>query len=409
MMNMRRFVFAAVSAFLLAAAPLTAYADNDAATETSVSEEATEAATEKPSKKTTEDGFYNYGFDENGNVELYDFNMQGYLGEVVIPSEIEGKPVVYLGNACFLEAFNITSVVIPATVTDMGESVFFGCKSLEKISVEEGNSYFSVTEDGVLLGDDGKFFICYPPGKKDEFYTIPDGVDELAPGCFAYTQHLRGVDIPDTVGYIDNLAFSHSGIERISIPDSVVQIDDYSFAYCENLAEVDLGNGVESIYHAAFAFCPKLTEIEFPPSVTLIGQYAFCGTGMESVTIPATVTDINFCAFGYDEDLSPIGDFVIYGEPYSMAQTYCTANDSENDYQNNFTFVSLANPEATIASDPDSNSDSSDAEETPGEAASDNKLIVGLAVCGGIVLVLAAVLIVLLVKKPKTKKQGEKK
>jgi len=237
--------------------------------------------------------------------------------------------------------------------------VFFGCKSLEKISVEEGNSYFSVTEDGVLLGDDGKFFICYPPGKKDEFYTIPDGVDELAPGCFAYTQHLRGVDIPDTVGYIDNLAFSHSGIERISIPDSVVQIDDYSFAYCENLAEVDLGNGVESIYHAAFAFCPKLTEIEFPPSVTLIGQYAFCGTGMESVTIPATVTDINFCAFGYDEDLSPIGDFVIYGEPYSMAQTYCTANDSENDYQNNFTFVSLANPEATIASDPDSSSDSS--------------------------------------------------
>ncbi len=416
---MKKYIFAAAAAMLLAAMPLTAYAENDTteeitATETTASEETTqaetEASTENSEKLITEDGTYSYRLDENGNVKLLNFNVQGHMGEVVIPSEIDGKPVVFVGSKCFLNAFNITSVVIPATVEDMGGSVFFGCTSLEKFVVEEGNPYYSATEDGVLLGDDEKFLVCYPAGKKDEIYTIPDTVDELAPSSFAYTKHLKSVNIPDTVGYIDAWAFGYSGIERITIPGSVVQIDDYCFAYCDKLSDVTFENGVEKIYSAAFAFCSNLKEVEFPESVSLIGQYAFCGTGMESVTIPSTVTEIQFCAFGYDKDLSPISNFVIYGEPNSIAQSYCTTSDSENDYENHFTFVSLQDPEATVGKPdtPDADDDS-DTEETPDKTAPDNTLVIGLAVCGSVALVLAAVLIVLLVKKSKTKKKGEKK
>lgn len=408
-MKLKQYTAAIAAAMLLAAMPLTAYADNDttqASTEATASAETTEtqeATTEKPKKKTTEDGLYNYGYDENGNIRLLDFNMRGQQGEIVIPSEIEGKPVVYIGNACFLEIYGITSAVIPKTVTSVGESIFYGCTSLEKITVEEGNPYFTATEDGVLMGDNNKFLVCYPPGRKAESYTVPAGVDELAPGCFAYAKHLKTVTLPNTVGYIDNLAFSRSGIERIAIPDSVVQIDDYAFSYCDNLSEVNLGKGVESIYHAAFAFCPKLTEIKIPASVKLIGQYAFCGTGMKSVTIPPTVETINFCAFGYDEDLAPIRDFVIYGEPYSAAQMYCTASDTENEYENNFTFVNTQNPDSTVES-----TEPAPTEPQKGEGAGIAIMPVVLPVVGGILAIAAAVVAVIVGKKRQKKEQGEK-
>ncbi|MBQ9111695.1 MAG: leucine-rich repeat domain-containing protein [Oscillospiraceae bacterium] len=393
------------AAMLLAFAPVTAHAETEAVTEE------TQDTTEKSSKKTTEDGWFSYGFDEEGNVEIYDFNMHGYLGEVVVPSEIEGKPVVYLGNACFLEAFNLTSVVIPASVESMGESVFFGCSSLEKITVEEGNPYYTSTEDGILMGDDEKFLVCYPAGKPEESYTIPDTVDEIAAGCFAYAKNLKTVEIPDSVLYVDNWSFAYSKIESIALPDSVIEVDDYAFAYCENLSDVDLGNGIQSIANAGFAFCPSLKEITIPESLSYVGQYAFAATGMKSVTIPVTLANIDYCAFGYNEDLHAINDFVIYGVAGSAAQIYAEAVDEDNSYMNDFPFLEIEAEGASEAADPADSAaeqkETDSAEDPAAPAAKENNpLPIILGVCGGIIAVLAAVLIVLLVKKPAAKKEG---
>ena len=49
-----------------------------------------------------------------------------------------------------------------------------------------------------------------------------------------------------------------------------MQIDDYAFAYCENLHEVILNHGLESIYNAAFSVCPALTEIHLPDTLTYV-------------------------------------------------------------------------------------------------------------------------------------------
>lgn len=395
-LNMKAFIAAAV--FLLTALPMTVTADS--------STDDTNAA----AKKFTEDGMFTYGFNEEGNVELYDFVNDHQPGDVVVPSEVEGKPVVYIGNACFAEAKGITSVTIPASVTEMGDNVFFDCLSLEKFIVEEGNPYFSAGEDGVLMADDEQFLYCYPANREGSEYAIPDTVDELAPGCFAYAKNLAVVSIPDGVCYIDGWAFAYSALERITLPDSVIQLDDYAFAYCENLTDVRLGDGLEMIYNATFAFCPNLKEIEFPDSLVSIGQYAFAGTGLESVTLPASLEEISFCAFGYDENLYQINDFVIYGVPNSAAQLYCTANDSDNEYANDFVFISVEDPEASFAADTNSTADpaaDSEPEETiePTQAAVPEKqaspLTIVLIACGGVIIVLAAVLAVLLAKKPK--------
>lgn len=284
---------------------------------------------------------YKYEIDADGNVKLYDFlDGESFTGELVIPSEIEGHPVTYIGNGCFMSDMGITSVVIPKTVTDMGESVFFDCEQLDHFTVEDGNPFYTVN-DGVLMADGGKLLVAYPAAKEGESYTVPDGVEEIGGGAFGFAQHLREVVIPDGVLYIDNWAFGHAKIEKADIAGSVIQIDTYAFAYCNELSTLTLGNGINNIQHAAFAYDEKLTQVTLPSTLVYVGQYAFCGTGLSCITIPNSIEDISYCAFGYDADLNAINDFTIYGEPNTMAQMYATAVDADNDYENHFNFIAV--------------------------------------------------------------------
>ena len=309
--------------FLLTMLPISVYADEGAS---------------PPSGVATE---YQYGLDEEGNAELYDFLLSdSFHGELTIPTEIDGHPVDYVGNACYAEAKGITGVVIPAAITDMGDNVFFGCTSLDHFTVEAGNPYYSVN-DGVLMADSNSFLVAYPAGKSNASYMIPNGVNEIAPGAFGFAQNLKEVAVPAGVEYIDNWCFAYSQIEKVSIAGTVYQIDDYAFAYCDKLHDLTLSSGIEKIYHAAFAYDTALKQVTLPNTLTLIGQYAFCGTGLSCITIPNSLQEISHCAFGYDANMQPVEGFTICGEPYTMAQEYATTEDDENDYKNEFTFVAV--------------------------------------------------------------------
>lgn len=321
-------LFAMLTAALLLV-PVTAAAEEE---QSSSPEETTEA----------EELLYEYELDAEGNAQLNHFiPAETYEGALVIPSEIEGHPVDYIGNACFMNAKGITEITIPAGVTDMGSSVFFGCTALTAFHVEEGNPYYSVTSDGVLLADNGGMLTAYPAGKEDTTYEIPSSVDEIGPGAFGFTEHLTELEIPEGVQFIDNWAFGYSGLQKIVIAGSVQLIDTYAFAYSSNLNEVELKNGIQEISHAAFAGTSSLTQVTLPDSLTSIGQYAFCGTGMSCVTIPNSLEEISYCAFGYDSDYKSVPGFIIYGEPYTMAQHYATASDPDNNYENHFEFIAV--------------------------------------------------------------------
>ncbi|MDR0920423.1 MAG: leucine-rich repeat protein, partial [Oscillospiraceae bacterium] len=94
--------------------------------------------------------------------------------------------------------------------------------------------------------------LCYPEGKQDTEYIIPDGVNS-----------------------IDDWAFDHSDLTSITIPESVTSIGDAAFQSCENLTSISIPEGVTSIGTAMFNNCSSLTSITIPESVTSIGEDAF--------------------------------------------------------------------------------------------------------------------------------------
>ncbi len=245
--------------------------------------------------------------------ELDDGSLRitGYIDNLssvslIIPSEINGKQVTGIGGQAFegctglenitipdsvteigLEAFSgctsLTNITIPDSVTEIGSSAFSGCSSLTAIDVEVGNNNYT-SVNGVLFNKGKTELICYPAGKTDKSYNIPDSVTSIGYSAF--------IDC--------------TSITSITIPDSVTSIDS-----------------------SAFGGCSSLKSITIPNSVTSIGYYAFYGcTSLTSVTIPKSVTGIDDWAFGYyyDNDYKKINNFKIYCYSGTAGEQYAKGN-----------------------------------------------------------------------------------
>ncbi len=153
----------------------------------------------------------------------------------------------------------LTSVMIPESVTSIGEGAFYGCTS---ITSPLHNS---------------KIFAYLPQDYSGE-YAIPSGIQSIAGGAFVYCIGLTSVTIPNSVTSIGEWAFQNcSGLTLLTIPNSVTSIGDGAFLECSGLTSVTIPNSVTSIGAGAFQNCSGLTSVMIPESVTSIGVGAFQG------------------------------------------------------------------------------------------------------------------------------------
>ena len=174
------------------------------------------------------DGIFSYR-DVVGGVEIAGYN--GSAKSVTIPSQINGKAVVSIGNYAFQNK-QLTNVSIPNSVTTIGVEAF-----------------------------------------RDN--------------------QLTSVSIPNSVTTIWGYAFAYNQLTSLTLPNSVTTIGVNAFSY-NQLTNVTFGNNVQNIGPNAF-FNNQLTSVIIPNSVTSIEDLAFVNNEITSVTIGANVSlGINF-------------------------------------------------------------------------------------------------------------------
>ena len=129
--------------------------------------------------------------------------------------------------------------------------------------------------------------------------VIPDSVTNIGDYAFAFCRSLTDIVIPDSVTSIGNWAFWNCrSLTDIVIPDSVTSIGDNAFHFCSSLSNIAISDSVTSIGNNAFCDCRSLTDIVIPDSVTNIGDAAFCGCkSLRTIVIPDSVTSIGNNAF----------------------------------------------------------------------------------------------------------------
>ena len=155
--------------------------------------------------------------------------------------------------------------------------------------------------------------------------VIPDSVTVIGDEAFEGCRNLEDVTIGSGVTYMGDRAFNNcSKLKSVVIPDRVKAIGDEAFAYCEDLENATIGSGVTSIGEFAFGGCRNLESIVIPDSVESIGSQAFYNCRLRSVTIGFGVTHIGAFAFSrYDQNM------VMYCYENSAAHKYALENGIE--------------------------------------------------------------------------------
>lgn len=310
----------------------------------------------------------------NGNEFSHLFSQVTRLSSVVMPSYLTttghgtfiGSPirsvfmsenVTTIGESCFSECEDLTSINLPASVKNIDVRAFNGCSKLAAIGLPAGLTTMGkgafmgcgftqfVVPDGITTISNDMFAYCekltsitLPKGLKaigagafmgcgfTEF-VIPDAITTISDNLFANCPNLHKITFPKTITSMGNGIFSHSGIGNFTLPKQVTEITNNMFEGCQNLEHIYLHDGLKSIGDYAFQDCNSLGGITLPNSVTKIGKgcFAHCDYLKKGVTLSDAITEIPEEAFadcGYlheiklPAELKRIGYRAFCGSPY---------------------------------------------------------------------------------------------
>ena len=236
------------------------------------------------------------------------FEENNSLQTVILPSNLESIPP-YL-----FRWSKITSIVIPSTVTMIGEKAFWANTELT------GNL---IIPDAVVSINDQAFWGC---SSLNGTLTFGTGLSTIGYGAFYECSGFNGnLIIPNSVLSIGDYAFYNcfSFDGNLTIGNGVTSIGEFAFYKCSGLkGELIIGSSVLSIGRAAFAECSGFTgNLTIPEAVEIIGISAFgsCKGFTENLTIGNGVTSIANSAFQFCDGFT--GNLIIGNSVTSVGES----------------------------------------------------------------------------------------
>ena len=201
-------------------------------------------------------------------------------GELIIPETISYSgndyPVTRIGKNAFISSGRLTgSLIIPNTVTSIGENAFLACSGLTELHLGSsldtiGPAAFygckgftgSLTiPNSVRAIETAAFYGC--TGFNGSL-TIGDGLNRVENAAFYKCSGFTSLNLGNAVTSIGTSAFygcrGFSG--SLTIPNSVNNIEPNAFNNCSGFTDtLTLGNALESIGGMAFYYCSGFTEV----------------------------------------------------------------------------------------------------------------------------------------------------
>ena len=256
------------------------------------------------------------------NISAYAFNECANLEEIIIPDSVVsvgeyafynntallqavvGDGVVSIGKCAFYKCTAMTVFVFGANVTKIEDGAFDSTSAVEELTVP--NQYTVDFNSGAfdsksmnpsivkIRGDATGIYEGFLNNTNTESFEVIEAADTESPVNFQSDQGVlyseKGTVLERfPIGKTDDLAYV--------VPDGVTVIDEFAFE-SSKVESVDLPESVTEIRRQSFMGCTALTSVTGGKSLLAIGDYAFSGcTSLKKAVIGEEMTAIGTRAF----------------------------------------------------------------------------------------------------------------
>ena len=232
-------------------------------------------------------------------------------GSIIISGQIvvngQTYQVTKIGEYAFQSNKALTSVVISEGITEIDKAAFLSCSNLREVTLPQTLKSF---------GQHNVFANC-----GIENIAIPDGITKLTKYMFAGCSKLKSIQLPTKLDTIEDGVFRNcTSLLSMTIPKTVTTLKyggDWSpFEGCSNLESLSVENGnpvydsrgncnaiIRTSTNELISGCKNTT---IPASVTSLAKESFSGSGITSISIPATVKNLEASVFSNCASLTSV-------------------------------------------------------------------------------------------------------
>lgn len=235
-----------------------------------------------------------------------------------------GEGITSIAERAFCDFSHVTAVQLPEGITSIGEDAFYCCTALTEIKLPSS-----------LRTVGSSAFYMVPLTELE----LPEGITNIEDLAFAYTK-LTALHLPSSLRTVGDMAFYCAPLTELELPEGITDIGDDAFAGA-SFAEIYIPANVTTLESYALqsnallrytvspdnpvysadadgvlfdksgktlvAFpCGREGHYAVPEGVERIGESAFYGCGLSSVTLPSSLTEIGEDAFAYCMSLADI-------------------------------------------------------------------------------------------------------
>ena len=249
------------------------------------------------------------------------------------------ESITKIGTGAFALCEKLESVVLPPNITEVASTLLFKCTSLRSVTIPAGVNNIEITpflscpnltEITCLATTPPTLHMMaflqmaqvditlYVPEEAVETYKATPKWQDFNVQPVTKIAHFKigdlfyNLDLQDKTAQVTwqffNSFDNYKSLTAVTVPAavsyegqelSVTEIGKQAFAYCTTgITSVSIPEGVVCINDSAFYGCEVLADVNFPNSIERIGKVAFenC-SGLTSVTIGNSVTSIGRSSF----------------------------------------------------------------------------------------------------------------
>lgn len=208
------------------------------------------------------------------------------------------KGLLTIGNNTFSES-GLKTCDIPSTVTVIWDQPWNSVQTLQSLNVAEDNKYYS-SYDGAIYDVNQTRLIHCPAGKRT--LSFPSTVYKIEGNAMRWSLVVNVV-LPGTMTTVAANALYAAAVETLFVPKSITSFGTEALLMCSKLREITLEDGSEYLYHDGMSFgvgtaenpkallwiSPETVNITIKSSVTGICSSALqLASGLITITSKST-------------------------------------------------------------------------------------------------------------------------